>query len=202
MPGCGAVFRPGWAGAERYNRLRDIVSGVFLDLRRELRALSCGARRTHQHPVAARFVDGLHDQFVEVIEYVFAIVRAGTDVRRHVLENRLLAEVEPNHFFDVRIDGFIVGDTGAHGVGERHVSGPIGAKQTGYAEQAVRAEDLRIEEVVVEPAIDHIDALRAAGRLQVHHVFVNEEVGAEDEFDAHVPGQKAVFEVGRVVLAG
>ena len=77
--------------------------------------------------------------------------------------------------------------------------GAVGLHQAGHAEQAVGPERLGVEEVVVEPAVDHVDPLRAARRLEEDLVVVDEQVLAEDQLDAHVPGEEAVLEVGRVV---
>ena len=59
------------------------------------------------------------------------------------------------------IDRLVVGHAGADGVGQRDVARAVGLHQAGHAEQAVGAERLRVEEVVVDPAVDHVDPLRA-----------------------------------------
>ena len=77
------------------------------------------------------------------------------------LQDRLLGQVEADHVLDERIDRLVVGDAGADGVGQRDVAGAVGLHQVGHAEQAVGPERLGIEEVVVEPAVDDVDPLRA-----------------------------------------
>ena len=65
----------------------------------------------------------------------------------------------------------------------------------------VGAEAERIEEVVVDAAVDHVDALQAVRRLHVDDVVLDHQVAALDQLDAHLLGQEGVLEVGRVVDA-
>ena len=111
-------------------------------------------------------------------------------------------QVEPDHVVDERVDGLVVGDAGADRVGQRDVARPVGAHQAGHAEQAVGAEDLGIEEIVVDPAVDDVHALRAARRFEEDLLVVDEQVRPQDQLDAHVPGEEAVLEVSGVVRPG
>ena len=72
-----------------------------------------------------------------------------------------LAEIEADHLGDVGINGLVVGDAGADGVGDGDVAGAIGGEQAGDAEHGVGAEHEGVQEVVVDAAVDHVDALRA-----------------------------------------
>ena len=65
-----------------------------------------------------------------------------------------------------------------------------------------RAEDERIAEVVVNAAVDDVDALEAVGGAHVDDVVVGDEVAAFDEIDAHLAGEIGVLEVGGVEDAG
>ncbi len=162
-----------------------------------------GARdRADQHPVAAAAVDGLDDELVEVLEDVAAIVLVDAEVGRHVAEDRLLAEVVADHLRHVAVDGLVVGDARAGRVRERDVAGAVGVEEPGRAEHRVLAEDQRVEELVVDAAVDHVDALQALRRAHVDDVVVAQQVAALDELDAHVAGEERVLEVGRVVHAG
>ena len=87
-----------------------------------------------------------------------------------------------------RVDRLVVGHAGADGVGQRDVAGPIGPHQVGHAQHAVGPESLGVEEVVVEPAVDDVDPLGPAGRLQEDLIVVHEQVRPEDQLDAHVRG--------------
>ena len=67
-------------------------------------------------------------------------------------------------------------------------------------ESARKAE--RIEEVVVDAAIDDVDALEAVDGLHVDDDAVDDQVAALDQLDAHLLGEKTVLEIGAVVDAG
>ena len=88
-----AVGDPGRAGRQLDAVLRDVAARLGHDAAAELVALLGGRLRAHQHAVAAGLVDGLDHQLVEVLEHVRAIVVAQAHVGRHLLEDRLLAEV-------------------------------------------------------------------------------------------------------------
>ncbi len=91
---------------------------------------------------------------------------------------------------------------GADGVGQRDVAGAIGVEQSGDAEVRIAPERQRIEEVVVDAAIDHVDAPQAGRRAHVDDVVVDEEVAAFDERDAHLAREERVLEIRGVADAG
>ena len=65
-----------------------------------------------------------------------------------------------------------------------------------------RAEDERIAEVVVDAAIDDVDALEPVCGAHVDDVVVGDEVAAFNQVDAHLAGEVGVLEVGGVEDAG
>ena len=113
-------------------------------------------------------------------------------------QDRLLGQVVPDDRRHVGIERLVVGHAGADGVGQRDVAGPVGVEQPRDPERRVGAERQRVDEVVVDAAVDHVDALRAGGGPHVDDVVVHEQVAALDQLDAHLPGQEGVFEVGGV----
>ena len=132
---------------------------------------------------------------------MFERLGVGEEVGRHVLQDRLLPEVEADHLRDVVVDRLVVGDARPDRVGDRDVARPVGADQARDAEQRVRAELQRIDEVVIEAAVHGVDALQAARRAHVEHVVADDEVGRLDELDAHLAGEERVLEVGGVQRA-
>ena len=76
-------------------------------------------------------------------------------------EHRLLAEVVADQVGQVGVDELVVGDAVADRVGDRHVAGARGVHQARAAEQRVGAEVHRVEELVVDPAVDHVHLLEA-----------------------------------------
>jgi len=93
------------------------------------------------------------------------------------------------------VDRLVVGDAGADGVGERDGAGAVGAHQPGHAEHGVRAELERVDEVVVEAAVDGVHALQAMRRAHVEDVVAHDEVGCLDELDAHLAREERVLRV-------
>ena len=78
----------------------------------------------------------------------------------------------------------------------------IGGHQPGHAEQRIRAEDERVEEGVVDPAVDDVDPHRGRRSSHPDDVVVDLEVAALDQLDPHIVGEEAVLVKGRVVVAG
>ena len=161
-----------------------------------------GRGRADQHPVAAGVVDLLDHQLGEVVQHVGPVLRLAQHPGRDVREQRLLAQVEPDHLRDVGVDGLVVRDAGADGVGDGDVAGAIGGEQPWHAQHRVRPERQRVEEVVVDSPVHDVDALRAPSRAHVQHVVAHEEVLPFDELDPHLLGEEGVLEVGAVVVPG
>ena len=116
--------------------------------------------RPDQHAVAAGAVHLLDHQLFEMVEHVGEVIRLAAAPGRHVLQDRLLAEIELHDRRHVAVDRLVVGDAGADGVGERDVAGLVRRHQARHAERGVGPEGERIEEIVVDAAVDHVDALR------------------------------------------
>ena len=102
----------------------------------------------------------------------------------------------------VRVDRLVVGDTGADRVREAHAPEPVRGDEPRHAEQRVAAKGERVEEVIVDAAIDDIDALAPLRGAHEHARIVDEEIGALHELHAHRLREKGVLEVRGVVRAG
>ncbi len=61
---------------------------------------------------------------------------------------------------------------------------------------------MRIEEVIVDPAINHIDRLQAFGRPHVDLAVLRDEIAPFHDLDPHRAREKRVLEVSRVVSPG
>ena len=122
-------------------------------------------------------------------------------VRRHVVEDRLLAEVVADDLRDVPVDHLVVGDARADRVRQRDVARADRAEQPRDAEHRLGAERERIEELVVDPAVDDVHLPPPRRGAHVDAVLQHEEVAALDELDPHLLGQEGVLEVGGVVDA-
>jgi hypothetical protein len=130
------------------------------------------------------------------------MIGAITKVSFYRAEDRIFTEIIFYESGDEGVDGFVVGHAVTGSVGKRDVAGTVGAHQAGHAEHRVRAETEWIEEIVIHAAVDYVDALEAVDRFHVDDYAVDDKVATFDEFDAHLLGEEAVFEIGAVVDAG
>ena len=156
---------------------------------------------THQHPVSARFVGGLDHQLVQVLEHVCELRLVPADVGGHIGKDRVFTGVIPDHFRDVGIDDLVVPDPGAGGIGHGHPPFFINFHDPGNAQHGIRTEGPRIDEIVVDPAIEHIDPHGPLGGAHEYAIVGDHQVPALHQIDSHLPGQEGVFEVGGVVYA-
>ena len=99
----------------------------------------------------------------------------------------------------VGVDELVVADAVADRAGDHDVAGAGGVEQPGHAEHRVRPELHRVEEVVVDAAVDDVDLALALGGAHVDRVVAAEQVAALDQFHAHLAGQQRMLEVRRVV---
>ena len=143
-------------------------------------------------------MDLLDHQLGQVGERVGEVVGLAQHVRGHVVEDRLLAEVEAHHLGHVGVDRLVVGHAGADRIGQRHAAGAVGRHQAGHAEHRVGAEDFGVEEVVVQPPVDHVHPLRPLGGAHVNRFVLDEQVLTFDQLDAHLLGEEAVLEIRAV----
>ena len=189
------------SGGERQRRLRDIVAGPRLQLAAELADVLLGGGRPDQHAVAARPVDLLDDQLLQVVEHVFQRVRVGTPPRRHVLQQRLLARVELHDLRHVAVDGLVVRHPRPRRVGDGDAARAIDVEDARHAELAVRPEVHRVEVIVVHPAIQHVDLLVALRRPHRHAAVHDPQIVPLHQLDAHLVGEEGMLVIRGIVDA-
>ncbi|MCY1360487.1 hypothetical protein D9M69_471170 [compost metagenome] len=143
----------------------------------------------------------LDHQLVHMLEHILQVVGAPAHVRGYVVEDDLLAEVEADHVGHVRIDRLVVRHASADRIADGHVAGTVDRQQAGRAERGIVPEHQRIEEVVVDAPVDHVDALRPLRGAHEQVVVLDEQVAAFDQLHAHLLRQEGVLEVRRVVHA-
>ena len=130
------------------------------------------------------------------------VFRAAAEIRLHILEQRLFAQVVANHVRHVDVYALVVGYTGAGGVGQRHVAQLRGVYQTPDAQQRVGPEHQRVEEVVINAAVDHVHLLQAVGGAHIHVAIPHYQVLAFHQFGPDFAGEEHVLIEGGVVDAG
>jgi hypothetical protein len=95
----------------------------------------------------------------------------------------------------------VVGDPGARGIGDGHPAGAVDIHDPRYAQHAGGVEGQRIEKLVVDTAIEHVDRLVTAGRAHREASVDDAQVTALDQLRAHLVGEEGVLEIGRIVDA-
>ena len=72
----------------------------------------------------------------------------------------------------------------------------------GHAEPGIFAENLRIEEVVVDSPINDVHALQSFRRAHENFAIFRDEIAPFDDLDSHGAGEKRMLEVSGVINAG
>ncbi len=192
----------GGDGGELDDRLGDPRARIGQDLAAQLVELLPGGPRTDDDALAARAVDGLEHQLVETVQDLLAGLGVAAAPGVDVAEHRLLVEVVADQVGEVGVDELVVGHAVAHRVGQRDVAGAGRVDHAGAAEHRVGAEVHRVEELVVDAAVDDVDRLEALGGAHHDPAASALEVATLDQLHAHGAGEQCVLEVGAVVDAG
>ncbi len=152
--------------------------------------------RAHQHTVTAGFISRFNHQFVQVVQHVGELLFIPADVGRDVGQNRIFTGVVTDDLGDISVNHLVIGDTRSRGVGQGNPAGFVRFHDTRNAEHGIGTEDLRVDEVVVDPPVDDIHPLGAFCGALVNGAVRNEEIASFDQLDPHLSGQKRVFEIG------
>ena len=120
-------------------------------------------------------------------------------MRLDIGQQRFLAGIEFDDFGHEGIDRLVVGHARARRIGDRQAARAIDVHQSRHAQHAVLVEGQRIEEFVVDAAIDHVDRVIAACGAHRHTAVDHAQVAALDQLGTHLVGEESVFEIGGVV---
>ncbi len=202
MPGLEIIGDQAGRAAKTDRGLRDVVARVGLDLFSELGALLRGRLRADQHAIPTGLAHGFYHQRFEVGENVVPLLVDVAQVRFDVVQEGIFAEIVLDDVRNKSVDGFVIGHAGAERVGQRNVAGAVGIEQAGAAENGVGPEGERVDKVIVDAAINHVDAAQAAGRSHVANVVVDHQIATLDQLDAHLTSQVRVLEIGGVEDTG
>mmetsp|Transcript_23677 Transcript_23677/g.42197 ORF Transcript_23677/g.42197 Transcript_23677/m.42197 type:complete len:377 (+) Transcript_23677:1070-2200(+) len=189
-------------GGQRQRGLGDIIAGVRLKFRPEGCDFFFRGGGTHQHAVAARAVHLFDHQIGEVIQHVFQRLGVRAAVRRHVVQDRLFARVEFDDIRHVAVDRLVIRNARPGGVCNGDAARAVDIHDARHAQHAVGIEGQRIEEIVVDPAVEHVNGLVAPRRAHRHAPVHHPQVVPFDKLGAHLIGEEGVFVIGGVVDAG
>ena len=181
------------------HRLGDVVAGVGTDPACELLPHVGRGVGADEDAVAAGLVGRLHHELVEPAEHHGPFLLVPAEVRGHVGQDDVLAQVVPDDLRDEGVDDLVVGDAGAGGIGDAQVPRPVDVEQPRGPQQRLGSERQRVEEVVGDPAVEHVHPLEPSRGAHAEEAVVHEQIPALDQLDAHLLRQERVLEVGRVV---
>ena len=116
-----------------------------------------------------------------------------------VLQYRVLAEVVPDHCRHVGVDELVVGHPVPNSVRDGDSAGSCCVHHSGTSHQRLRSELQRIEVLVVDSAVDHMNGYLPLGRPQEDVGAVTHEVTTFDQVDAHEAGEERVLVESGVV---
>ena len=125
-----------------------------------------------------------------------------TKVCRHIGQQDVFAEIVFDNPRHIRVHDLVVCNACAGRVCNGDMAVLIDLHQPGHAQRGIGAKDGWIEKVRINAPIQHVNALKPAGRPHRHKAIGNREVTALDQFYAHLLREKSVFKIGRVVDAG
>ena len=153
-------------------------------------------------PLTARAVDRLEDQLVQLAEHASARPRGAhrlAEERVHVVEERLLTEVVADHRRHVGVDGLSSATPLPTALAMETSPDRAALTSPGQPITESRRKCQRVEEVVVDPAVDDVDRPRPCRRTDIaRRSPLDDQVAALDQLDAHLAGEQGVLEVGGV----
>ena len=188
-------------GAQLDDGLGDPAARVLPEAGAQFVEFLHGGPRADHDALAAGPVDGLDDEFVESVEHLFAVVLVLHPPGVDVGQDRLLRQVITDEIGHVGVDELVVGDAVADRVGDGDIAATGRVQQAGHAEYRIPFEMNRIDEIVVDPAVDHVHRQEAVGGAHADPSGLCDEVASFDEADTHQTSEQGVLEVGRVVGA-
>ena len=146
-------------------------------------------------------MDFLDHQFLQVVQHIGKRVFVGTPPCRHIVQDRLFAGVEFDDLRHERIHGLVVGDAGTRRVDYGDPPGAVNVEYARHAERRSRIEGQRIEKIVIDAPVHHINLHRLAGGAHVEPSVLHKQVVAGYQLHAHFISQESVFEKGGIVDA-
>ena len=189
-------------GGQRDRPLRHPVPGMRRHLLAQRGQGALVRVRADDDPAAARAVHGLQHELVEPAQHPVQHPGVAEPVGLHVAQQRLLAQVVADQVGHVGVEQLVVRYPVADRVRDRDLARAGRVEQARAADDRIGPELQRVEELVVDAAVDHVHRLAALRGVHVHAVAGAGQVASLDQFHAHQPGQQGVLKIGGVVHAG
>ena len=123
-----------------------------------------------------------------MLQDILSLLGVGAHVGRNVGQNDVLTEIKLDHLWYVSIDGLIVSNSCARRVDQCYPAVAIHIHQSADADRRVGPQGARVEEVIVDAAVDHIDPFESPGRSHPDITVVDDQIRALDQLDSHLLG--------------
>src|SRR5690606_13999326 len=97
---------------------------------------------------------------------------------------------------------FVISHARSWSVRERYLAVQVRFDDAWDPKQRLRAKNFRVEVVITDASIDHIDTLEPARGAHLNVAISHDEILGLHQLDAHLLGQEAVLVVRAVVTPG
>ena len=181
--------------------MRDIVSGARLKLLAEDRDILLGRGRPDQHAIAARSVHFLDHEVFQIVEHIGQRLGFRTAPCFHVFQKRALAGVEFDDLGHVAVNCLVVGNPRARRVGDGDPARAIDIHDPRHAKRAFRVEVQRVEEIVIDTTVKHVDRFVACGGAHRDAPVNHAQIVPFDKLHPHCISKEGMFVIGRIVDA-
>jgi len=133
-----------------------------------------------------------------MLQHILPLFRIGTDIGRHIWQDRFFIQVVFDDLGDISINHLVIRHPASRRIGQCDVPGLIGSHETRHPQQRILAKNFRIEEVVINPAIDDIDLLEPFRGPHPDAVIKHDQVIPDHQFRPQLLRQKTVFKISGI----
>jgi hypothetical protein len=120
---------------------------------------------------------------------------------RYVGKYHVLVQVILDDVRQVGIHGLVVCNAGPGCISERYPAITVNIHQARYPEGRVGAECFGVDKIIIDPAVNHIYALKAPRCAHMDEIVHHDQIASFHQFDTHLLRQVRMLEIGRVVHA-
>ncbi len=120
------------------------------------------------------------------------------NVTGHIGNDRVFVQVILDDIWHIGIDDLVIGHSGTRGIGQANIAFQPGLHQAFHTQDRFRVEYRRIQELVIDAAVDHVHGRQAVNGFHEDMIVLNHQVTTLDQFGAHALCQERMFKIGRI----
>ena len=148
---------------EGHGLLGYVVSGIRFYGFFSLGELFLGGLGPEHYSVSSGFIRGFYDQLLYIVEHILSGLVLLAYIRRYVRDHGIFPEIVLYYLLHVGVYYLVVGHPSSGSISYGDVSSLVGAENPRNSQHGIRAEHLRIEEVVVYPSVYDVHFLKPLG---------------------------------------